>query len=383
MKKTFGYRLYPTRHQRELLMSCLITSRHLYNEMLEQVREHYQHTGEFLFKYALTKRFKGYGGQHVPATIVQTLADRLDKALQRFLGRRELGQKVGFPRFKSPNRWHSIQLRQYGSRRDVYLDSETKRLHVPKKLGSRIKVKQHRPLEGTPKTAHLVHRADGHWYVLIVCNLGDAPQKRDGLAVGLDVGLEHFVADSDGGVVENPRCFHKAQKKLRRAQRKLCRRKKGSKRRKKTARKVAKQHLKITRQRKDHAHKVARRYVERYAFIAVEDLRVENMLKNHHLAKAIADASWSTFKNILTLKAESAGARVVEVPPHFTSQRCFRCGEVVQKSLSVRTHVCPHCGYVEDRDIQAAKNILREARAEPSTHNVGEYPERASRSPLL
>ncbi|MBA3473676.1 MAG: IS200/IS605 family element transposase accessory protein TnpB [Rubrobacter sp.] len=368
MMKTFEYRLYPTRVQRDQLLSCLQESRHLYNEMLEMVKAGYDETGKFLSRYDLTYRFKGRGGEHVPASTVQTLADRLDKALKRFFHRKELGCKTGFPRFKPANRWHSIQLRQYGSGRDVLLDPDTRRLRVPKKLGSRLKIKQHRPLEGTPKTAHLVYRADGHWYVLIVCDLGDAPDKRKGDAVGLDVGLKVFVADSDGNTVENPRCFKNSQKKLRRAQRKTARRKKGSHRKKKAARQTAKQHLKIARQRKDHAHKTARAYVDAYAFIAVEDLRIENMLKNHHLAKAIADAGWSAFINILTLKAEEAGARVIEVTAHFTSQRCFDCGEIVQKSLSVRTHVCGSCGYTDDRDVNAARNIL--ARAEPSCPNV-------------
>lgn len=289
MHKTYEYRLYPNRKQHRLLLSTLAGSRLIYNEMLEGVKSHYDATGKFLSRYELTRRFKGRGGEHVHQTTVQTLADRLDKALKRFFRRRELG--AGFPRFKSPNRWHSIQLRQYGRGRDVFLDPETKRLHVPRKLGSRLKVKQHRPLEGTPKTAHLVLRADGRWYVLIVSDLGKAPEKRDGEAIGLDVGLKHFVADSDGGMVENPRCFRKAHKRLRRAQRKTCRRKKGSSRRRKASRQAAKQHLKVARQRKDHAHKTTRKYVDRYAFIAVEDLRVENMLKNHSLAKAIADAS--------------------------------------------------------------------------------------------
>lgn len=382
MHKTFEYRLYPNRAQRSTLLSTLAESRHLYNEMLEMVKAHYDETGKFLSRYDLTYRFKGRGGEYVPQTTVQTLADRLDKALKRFFHRKELGCKVGFPRFKSANRWHSIQLRQYGAGRDVFLDPDTKRLRVPKKLGSRLKVKQHRPLEGAPKTAHLVLRADNHWYVLIVCDLGDAPEKRAGAAVGLDVGLTNFVADSDGNTVENPRCFKHGAKKLRRAQRKTARRKKGSNRRRKAAKQAARQHLKIARQRKDHGHKVARSYVDSYAFIAVEDLRVSNMLKNHHLARAIADASWSTFKNLLCLKAEEAGSRVVEVPPHFTSQRCFECKEIVQKSLSVRTHLCPHCGYVEDRDTNAARNIL-EAGMRPSGDKVGGCAVPSPRSRLL
>lgn len=383
MYKTYEYRLYPTRAQRGMFLACLVESRHLYNEMLDAVKDHHERAGKFLSRNELARRFKGRGGQHVPQTTVQTLADRLDKALARFLRRRTVNRKVGFPRFKSANRWHSIRLRQYGAGQDVFVNTQTQRLHVPKKLGSRIKVKQHRPLEGTPKTAHLVTRADGHWYVLIVCDLGNAPEKRDGPGIGLDVGLRHFVADSDGYVIENPRCFRKAQKKLRVSQRKITRRNKGSNRRRKAARHTARRHLKITRQRKDHAHKTARHYVSRYAFIAVEDLRIENMLKNRHLARAIADASWSAFRKILTLKAENAGARVVEVPPHFTSQRCFRCGELVRKPLSVRTHVCPHCRYVEDRDTQAAKNVLRKARAEPSERKVAGCGEPAPRSPLL
>jgi putative transposase len=124
---------------------------------------HYKETGEFLSRYDLRYRFKGRGGEHVPQTTVQTLADRLHNALKRFFDRKELGYKVGFPRFKSANCWHSIQLRQYGRGRDVFLNSETRRLHASSKLGSRLKVKQHRPLEGTPKTAHLVLRADRYW----------------------------------------------------------------------------------------------------------------------------------------------------------------------------------------------------------------------------
>jgi putative transposase len=371
MYKTFEYRLFTNRSQHKRLLSTLAESRRIYNEMLETLKAHYQRSGKIFSRYDLMYCFKGRGGEYVPQTTVQTLADRLHKALKRFFRRKEIGRRVGFPRFKSANRWHSIQLRQYGRGKDVFLDSQMKRLHVPKKLGARLKVKQHRPLEGTPKTAHLVLRADGHWYVLIVCDIGEAPEKREGDAIGLDLGLTHFVADSNGGAVENPRCFAKSQSKLRRAQRKAASRKRGSNRRRKASKEAAKQHLKIARQRRDHAHKTARNYVDDYAFIAVEDLRVKNMLKNRHLARAIADASWSACKKILALKAEEAGVRVVEVSPRYTSQRCFRCKEIVQKSLSVRTHVCPKCGYASDRDTNAANNILQAARMEPSGDKVG------------
>jgi putative transposase len=380
MLKTFEYRLYPNRCQRKLLMACLSESRHLYNEMLEQVKDHFAETGKLLFKYSLTARFKGRGDGYVPATTIQTLADRLDKALRRYIARKKSGKKAGFPRFKFANRWHSIHLRQYGKGRDVRL--ENGRLYVPGKLGKRIKIKQHRPLEGTPKTAHLVLRADGKWYALIVCDLGEAPPAKDGPAVGLDLGIRIFLADSEGDTVASARCYRNSQKKLRRAQRKMCRRKKDSNRRKKSARAVAKLHLKTARQRKDFLHKVARRYVDRYGTIIVEDLNVAGMVKNHRLAKAIHDAGWSKFVEILEGKAEEAGSRVIKVPARFTTQRCNNCGELVPKTLSVKTHRCVFCGYVEDRDVNAAKNILT-AWTGPSGQNVKEYLERVPRSRLL
>jgi putative transposase len=378
MLKTFEYRLYPNRCQRKLLLACLVESRRLYNEMIEQVKDHHAETGRFLSKYSLRTRFKGRGGKHVPATTVQTLADRLDKALRRFTARKELNEKVGFPRFKSANRWHSIHLRQFDKRRDVWLQDG--RFRVPGKLGKSIKIKQHRPLEGQPKTAYLKLRADGHWYALIVCELGEVPLiSSDKPTVGLDVGLKAFLADSEGNTVENPRCYRRSQKKLRRAQRAMCRRKKGSKRRQKAARAVAKRHLKIARQRKDFLHKTARRYVDKYSTIVVEDLNISGMVQNHHLAKSILDASWSKFIEILESKAEEAGSQVVKVSPHLTTQRCSTCRELVPKSLSVRTHICVSCGHVEDRDVNAAKNILS-AWTGPSEHNVADCRKRALRS---
>jgi transposase len=151
------------------LMACLRESRAIYNEMLGTLQAQYAESATFPTKYDLTARFKGRGGERVPATTVQTLADRLSKALKRYLQLKDLGLPVGFPRFKTPNRWHSIQLRQYALSRDVWLDDDGVHLHIPAKLGKLVKIKLHRPVEGTPVTAHLVLRADGHWYALIVC----------------------------------------------------------------------------------------------------------------------------------------------------------------------------------------------------------------------
>ncbi len=363
--RTFEYRLFVNKEQSRLLMACLSESRTLYNEMLETLKAQYEQDGTFPSKYDLTAQFKGRGGDHVPATTVQMLADRLIKALKRSLAAKELGiPDVGFPRFKKPNRWHSIQLRQYG--KDVYLHEDKKHLIVPKKLGHFLKIKLHRPLEGRPKTVHLVHRADGHWYALIVCetepHTEHPPSTCKHPAIGIDMGLTSFLTDSEGNTVENPRFYRTSQRTLRRKQRAIARRKKGSHRRRKASRSTAQTHLKIKRQRRDFHYKVAKHYAERYQVIAVEKLAILNMVQNHALAQSIMDASWGSFLDILEVKAASAGHQVVRVNPRFTSQKCNRCGEIVQKSLSVRTHLCPCCGYIADRDVNASQNILETAR---------------------
>src|SRR6266702_976092 len=206
--RTFEFRLYPNKEQSRLLIGCLAESRKLYNEMLEAVKTQYEDKGTFPTKYDLTAQFKGRGGNQVPATTVQTLADRLSKALKRFLAAKQNNiPDVGFPRFKKPNRWHSIQLRQSG--KDASLHEDKKHLIVPKKLGHFLKIKLHRQICGTPKTVHLVLRADGHWYALIVCETEPQtehpPSQCSHPAIGVDVGLKSFLTDSEGKFVENPR----------------------------------------------------------------------------------------------------------------------------------------------------------------------------------
>ncbi|GAC1348299.1 MAG: RNA-guided endonuclease TnpB family protein [Ktedonobacteraceae bacterium] len=362
--RTFEYRLFVNKEQRSLLMACLIESRGIYNAMLETVKAQYEQAHTFPSKYDLEAAFKGQGA-HVPATTVQMLADRQVKSLKRFLAAKKHGiPNIGFPRFKKPNRWHGIQLRQYG--KDSYVHEDKKHLIVPAKIGKSLKIKMHRPIEGTPKTAHLVLRADGHWYALIVCETEPqhehVPSDCHHPAIGIDVGLKSFLTDSEGHTIENPRYYRISQRTLRRKQRTIARRQKGSHRRRKAARSTAQTHLKINRQRRDHHFKIAKPYAEGYQVIAVEALQITNMVKNPHLAKSIMDASWGAFLDILEEKAARAGHQVVRVNPRFTTQACSQCGELIQKSLSVRTHMCTSCGFVADRDVNAATNILLRAR---------------------
>src|ERR1051326_9497292 len=147
--KTFEYRLFVNKKQHSKLMACLMESRGIYNEMLETVKAQYAERETFPSKYELEAMFKGQG-EHVPATTVQMLADRLSKSLKRFLAAKKNAlPNIGFPRFKKGNQWHSIQLRQYG--KDCYLHEDKKHLIVPAKIGKSLKIKMHRPIEGMPR----------------------------------------------------------------------------------------------------------------------------------------------------------------------------------------------------------------------------------------
>jgi putative transposase len=200
--------------------------------------------------------------------------------------------------------------------------------------------------------------ADG-WYACISCaEVPPEPVPLTGNETGIDVGLKVFLITAVGEIIENPRQYRTAETHLVKAQRRVSRRKKGSKRGKKAVKLLARKHQKVQRQRTDFHHKTALSLLRTYDVSYLEDLQVRNMVRNPHLAKSISDAGWAAFRAILTSKAAYAGKWVVAVPPAFTSQDCSGCGERVPKSLSVRTHACPSCGLVLDRDENAALNIL-------------------------
>jgi putative transposase len=225
-------------------------------------------------------------------------------------------------------------------------------------------------MEGVLKFCRIVRRPSG-WYLQCVCDdILDKKLPVNTNAIGLDVGIKSLVTDSNGGVTENPKFLNKSLRKLRVAQRRITRRKKGSNRRKKACRIAARIHERIHNQRQDYLHKVSRSYVNNYGTIVVEDLNIGGMVQNHCLARSIHDASWNILVGLISYKAEEAGRRLVKINPAYTSQKCSECGNMVMKSLSVRTHTCPHCGYTDDRDVNAAKNILRLGRSLQESSNA-------------
>ena len=207
------------------------------------------------------------------------------------------------------------------------------------------------------KRVRLVKRADG--YFVQFCVQVDRAEKIEvtGKVIGLDVGLKEFYTDSNGVAVENPRFLGKSERRLKKAQRRVSKRVKGSQNRKKARVILGKRHLKISRQRKDFAVKLARCVIQSNDCVAYEDLRIKNMVKNHCLAKSINDASWYMFRVWLEYFGKVFGRITMAVPASGTSQECSSCGTIVKKNLSTRTHTC-RCGCVLDRDWNAARNIL-------------------------
>jgi putative transposase len=357
VRKTFRYKLQPTPEQERELERVLILCRILYNTALEQRIIAWQryHVSVSRFEQeaelkTIRADFPEYAVIH--SHVLQEVLARLDKTYQAFFRRVQRGGKAGFPRFKGSSRFHSFTYKEYGN--GARIDDECL---VLSKIG-RIEVRWSRPIEGTPKTVTICCEADG-WYVCFSCaDVPLRPLPPTSQQTGIDLGLAYFATLSDGSQIANPRIFRVAELNLKRAQRRVARRTRGSNSRKKAVILLAKAHQKVRRARADFHHKTALALVRQYDTIYHEDLQTANMLKNHHLAKSISDAGWSTFLSILSFKAAEAGKTVVAVPPAYTSQACSGCGVLVQKGLSVRWHSCPECGTSLHRDHNAARNIL-------------------------
>lgn len=358
MKRTYKYRLYPNKEQVERLSSTLEACRQIYNCGLTQRRWYYRETSKSLTYTRQAEEMAEASRENpelaqVHSQVRQDTLRRLDKAFSAFFRRMKRGEKSGFPRYKGRNRYHSFTYPQSGFR----LKGE-KKLFLSK-IGT-VRIRKHRdiPSEATIKTLTIKKEGD-RWYVCFTLELPDVPKKQVFYSpVGIDVGILNLAALSDGTTQKAPGHYRRQEKRLAKEQRSLSRKKRGSFNRSKQARKVAKIHHKIARKRRDFLHKLSRKIVDKHDLIIVEDLKIKNMIKNKHLAKSIADASWGTLISMLSYKAEEAGGRVLKVDPRHTSQVCSRCGAMVEKSLSMRIHNCPHCSLIIDRDINAAINIL-------------------------
>ena len=219
----------------------------------------------------------------------------------------------------------------------------------------------------------IIKRAIG-WYLQMCVETEIENREKTGKKVGIDMGLKHFVTDSNGQTIKSPQYFRKMQRRLRIQQRKLKNKTKFSMRWKKQVKQIAKTYEYIKNQRKDFLHKVSRKYTDNNDIVYAENLNIKGMVQNHHLSKSILDASWQTFLNYLDYKLEMLNRRLVLVPAHYTSQKCSDCKNIVPKGLSIRTHICPECGFIADRDYNASLNILAAGQAvQASTHGNSQH----------
>ena len=365
MLKSLKYRLRPTKKQVKILLAHIEECRLLYNQLVCARVQAWQKNKESLSRYEQTKTIpllkqQRLAFKQVYSQVLQQVSTRVDWAFKAFFRRlkerAKTGEKAGFPRYMGQNRYDSITYPQFSN--GCRLDDKGLRLG---KIGC-IRIVQHRPLEGMPKSCTVTRTATGKWFATISCDIGDISKKADaGSAVGIDVGLNSFAVTSDGQTVANQRFFRKEQKTLAKAQRKWDAVKKRSKTdavREKRRKVIARVHERIRNKRHNFAHQESRKMVNRHGFIAVEKLKVKKMQKNRRLSKSIADVAWSLFRHCLEYKAEEAGIGFKAVNPKYTSQDCSACGHREKKALSDRVHHCKKCGYTTDRDHNAAINIL-------------------------
>ena len=362
--RMYRYRLYPSQKQEKRLFNTFGICKNIYNELLELSISVYKENNVTLNRYDFNKLLTGLYPE-VFSQVKQNISDRVHKAFQNFFRRCKdpSSKKKGFPRFKS--QINSITYSQSG-----FKFPSDKRLYASK-IGN-IPIVLHRIPKGKVKTLTIKQNRVGQWFTIFACEVDVKPVKIiSEKEIGIDVGLISFATTSDGVFVDNPRYLVKAEKRLKLLSRQLSRKKKGSKNRIKSKHLLAKQHLKVSNQRQDFLHKLSRELVNSHSFIAVEDLDIDSMIHNHHLAKHISDASWNTFVSMLEYKAVTSGSTLVKVNPRNTSKTCSNCGAIADILLKQREYRCSVCGFVCHRDINASINILKIGQGLPESNACG------------
>lgn len=357
MLKTFQYGLYPSKLQARKLEETLETCRRWYNNLLAERKIAYEERKETIGKYAQLRRVKEHKASNpwaagIHSHVLQVVVADLDKAFQAFFRRVKSGEKPGYPRFRGRNRFDSFGLKEYGNGFKI----DGRRLRVSG-VG-RIAVRWHRPIEGKIKTLRLVKKASG-WYACFSVECEPQPLAVTGRDVGIDVGISNLITTSDGESVPPQRWYVREQRKLRSLQQRVSRRTKGGKNRRKAVVQLQRQHERIANRRKDFLNKLANSLIQQYDLIAVEDLRISDMVKDRRFAKHILDAGWGYFIMRLNAKAEEATRVIVEVDPSGTSKTCSNCGHIFENLTLKERWIDCDCGLSLDRDHNAAINILK------------------------
>ena len=365
MFKSYKFRLYPNKEQELLIQKTFGCARFVYNQCLAYKIDKYKTEEVSLSRIDMnnyknrTLKAEYEWLKEVDKFALDNAVTNLDSAYQKFFR-----EHKGFPKFKSKKNNHKSYKTNcnYSGRPTIEVDFDNLKIKLPKLKW--IKTRGVRRFKGKIKSATISQTPSGKYYCSVLVEQEDyKPLVETGCNVGIDLGIKDFAVTSDGDKISNPKYLAKSEKKLIKLQRQLSRKSSGSNNRNKARIKLARAWEKITNQRTDFLQKLSTELIRKYDIICLEDLNVSGMVKNHHLAKSISDCSWSEFVRMLQYKADWYGKTVSKIDRFYpSSQTCSCCGCVnpETKDLSVRKWICPDCGVAHDRDVNAAKNILRQ-----------------------
>lgn len=365
MLKGFKYRIYPNEEQKVQLSKTFGCCRFVYNQLLAKKIELYKNDKKSMSKtdcnnYCNRELKQQYPWlKEVDKFALTNSIYSLDKAYQKFFK-----EHAGFPKFKSKHD-HNYSYTTNFTNNNIKVIFDENLVQLPK-LG-KVKAKLHREFKGKILFATISQVPSGKYYVSFNVETENIQLPKNNNVIGFDLGLKEFLIDTNNNHIERPKALYKYEEQLKKLQRQLCKMVRHSNNYKKQTKKIAKLHEKIANIRKDFLHKLSLQIIKENQIIISEDLQVSNMIKNHNLAKSIADVSWSEFMRQLSYKAEWNGRIYHKINPWYaSSQTCSDCGEINKKVklLSVREWVCPNCGAIHDRDENASKNILRQGLKE-------------------
>ena len=355
IRKAYKYRIYPNAEQKVFFAKCFGCVRFFYNKSLSDMNDIYKQTGKYKNITPASYKDDYPFLKEVDSLALSNAQLNRNIAFKDFMKQRYKNKKDK-PNFKSKRYDQSYTTNNQGS---VKMSTNHRYISIPK--CPRIRIKIHRLFEGTIKSITVSRTTDNKYYMSLLVESEIEALEPSKKMIGLDLGIKDLIVDSNGNKYKNHKYLTKSLEKLAREQRKLSKMVKGSNNRNKQRIKIARLHKKIQNQRNDYLHKLSKKIIDENQVIALETLKVVDMEHKNKLARNITDASWSRLVTLLTYKANWYGRKVIKVPNNYpSSQLCSVCGQQnsITKSLNIRKWVCPECGTVHDRDINAAKNIL-------------------------